>query len=236
VSEGRWVYYSLFVEYSDFGTPTPITWYERAASLYIQVPKQLNSLSNIWNRIPEYYRNLDYNQQGNPLYNFLELFGWEMDRTRTLIDTIALSNDPELAVTPALNELAKETGLEFELDVMGTTKTRAVLQNIGYIRRRKGTIESITSYLSAITGCQISYEEVSGDPFFKVHSQRINFIKDPKFTQALGTATNGTSPLRTKCIHLRCKHNECANHFHIRDGPYRISDRWNREYHSCYLW
>lgn len=196
VPQGRWVYYSLFIQWSDFDSPET-TWYERAATLYVQIPKAHNSVDNLWARVPEYYRNLDYQQNSQPLYNFIELFGWEIDRTRTLIETLALSNDPDLAVTPALKELAYETGLEFSADTLGTTKARAVLNNIGYIRRRKGTTGSISTYLSALTGCQITYEYASPDYKFKVHSQRVNFITDPKFSQALGSATTGTTPYPT---------------------------------------
>jgi len=191
VSPGRWVYYSLFIQYSDFaGT----TWYERAAKLYIQIPIAYNSIDNLWARIPEYYRILDANQEGNPLYNFLELFGWELDKTRTLIETIPLSIDPELAVTPALHELATQLGLETSIDIVGTTRVRNLLNNIGYIRRRKGTIESISYYLSALTGCAISYETTgAGASYtFKVHSQRINFAADPTFNQATTATTTGT--------------------------------------------
>lgn len=193
VSPGRWVYYSLFIEYSDFsGT----TWFERVAKLYIQVPIAYNSVNNLWARIPEYYRNLDADQEGNPLYSFLELFGWEIDKTRTLIETIPLSIDPELAVTPALQELAAQLGLETSIDILGTTKIRNLLNNIGYIRRRKGTIESISYYLSALTGCAISYVPTgtgaSASYNFKIHSQRINFAADPTFYEAALTPTTGT--------------------------------------------
>lgn len=193
VSPGRWVYYSLFVQYSNFAGST---WYEKVTSLYIQIPIPYNSVNNLWSRIPEYYRVLDADQEGNPLYNFLELFGWELDRTRTLIETIPLSIDPEIAVTPALAELAKQMGLETTIDIVGTTKVRNLLNNIGYIRRRKGTIESISYYLSALTGCAISYETTgsgaSASYKFKVHSERINFAADPFFYQAPISTTTGT--------------------------------------------
>ena len=194
VSAGRWVYYSLFIKYSDFAA-TPTEWYERVATLYIQIPKQYNSIDNLWAHIPEYYRNLDSNLHNSPLYNFLELFGWEIDRTRTLIDSIGVSNDPTLAVTPALRELAYETGLEIDIDVLGTTKARNLLNNIGSLRRRKGTIDSIVSYLSAIAGSQITYTTTgsgaSAAHNFKVHNQRINFAADPTFFNATYTTTTG---------------------------------------------
>lgn len=197
-SEGRWVYYSLFIQYSDFGTPTPITWYERVAYVYVQIPRQYQSVNNLWNRIPEYYRNLDGSLPTQPLYNFIELFGWELDRTRTLIETVALSNDPDIAVAPAIRELAHETGIEFDPITVGTTRTRSVLNSIGYLRRRKGTVESVSSYLSALTGCQVTYDSFNLNWY--VHSQRINFVVDPQFTQALGAPTNGTSPYKTKLV------------------------------------
>jgi hypothetical protein len=194
VSAGRWVYYSLFIKYSNFEA-TPTEWYERAATLYVQIPKEYNSINNLWARIPEYYRNLDYELHNSPLYNFLELFGWEIDRTRTLIDSIGVSNDPDLAVTPALRELAYETGLEIDIDVLGTTKARNLLNNIGSLRRRKGTVESIASYLSAIAGSEVTYTTTgsgaSASYDFNVHNQRINFAADPTFFNATYTTTTG---------------------------------------------
>lgn len=193
VSPGRWVYYSLFLKYSNFAGSV---YFERVATLYIQVPLSYNSINNLWARIPEYYRTIDAEQEGNPLYNFLELFGWELDRTRTLIETIPLSIDPDLAVTPALAALATQMGLETTIDVVGTTKVRNLLQNIGYIRRRKGTIESIAYYLSALTGCNITYDTTgtgaSASYNFKVHSERVNFSSDPTFYQAALAPTTGT--------------------------------------------
>ena len=194
VSAGRWVYYSLFIKYSDFEA-TPTEWYERAATLYVQIPKEYKSINNLWAHIPEYYRTLDSNLDNSPLYNFLELFGWEMDRTRTLIDSIAVSNDPTLAVTPALRELAYETGLEIDIDVLGTTKARNLLNNIGSLRRRKGTADSIASYVSAITGSEVTYTTTGSGASvsynFKVHNQRINFAADPTFFNATYTTTTG---------------------------------------------
>lgn len=182
VSSGRWVYYSLFTRYSD-GTDY---WYERSASLYIQIPTQYQSVDSLWKRIPEYYRALDYEQPTlesgyTPLYAFLELFGNEVDRTRSLIDSISISNDPQLAVTPALSQLAYETGLEIGIDDLGTTKARSLLNNIGSLRQRKGTIGSIVSYISGMTGCGASYENTTTSNIFHVNAQRINFVSDPRF-------------------------------------------------------
>jgi hypothetical protein len=195
VEKGRWVYYSLFARYSDF-EEEPTFWYERLTSLYVQIPKEYNSVNNLWARIPEYYRTLDASQEGQPLYNFIELFGWEMDRLRTLVDTVALSNDPDLAVTPALAELAYQMGLETTVEAVGSSRVRKLLDGIGRVRRSKGTLESVQYYLDALTGCVTTYETLLVDStlkhIFKVHSQRVNFCADPTFNQAVTTNQTGT--------------------------------------------
>lgn len=196
VSEGRWVYYSLFVKYSN-GTDY---WFVRAATLYIQIPILYRSVENLWSKIPEHYRVLDYQQETltggyTPLYAFLELFGNEVDRTRTLIESVALSQDPELAVTPALAELAYETGLEINIDALGTSKVRTLLNSIGTLRKTKGTVGSVCSYISALSGCEVEYVYNNALPephVFNVYAQRVNFISDPEFDDATITASTGT--------------------------------------------
>ena len=197
VLEGRWVYYSLFVKYQagvDY-------WYNKEASLYIQMPTQYESIDSLWSHIPEYYRTLDEGQEVlsggyTPLYGFLELFGNEIDRTRTLIDSVALSNDPSIAVTPALEQLGIQTGLEIGINDLGTSKARALLNNIGSLRQRKGTIGSIVSYISGMSGCGASYEynpaAASFPHIFHINAQRVNFISDPKFQQAVSSTTADT--------------------------------------------
>lgn len=193
---GRWVYYSLFVKYKadvDY-------WYKREATLYIQLPTQYNSVGTLWEHIPEYYRDMDGQQAKlsggyTPLYAFLELFGTELDRTRTLIDSVAISNDPNIAVTPALEQLAFQTGLEIGLTELGTSKARALLNNIGTLRQQKGTVSNIISYISGMSGCGASYQYNPGASFshiFHVNAQRINFISDPTFRQTAGSTSGDT--------------------------------------------
>ena len=196
VQEGRWVYYSLFAKYSN-GTDY---WFIRVATLYIQIPINYGSVESLWQHIPEYYKTLDYAQPDltngyTPLYAFLELFGNEMDRTRTLIDSVALSNDPELAVTPALQQLAYEVGLEVTTDDLGTSKVRALLNNIGTLRQQKGTISNICSYVSAMSGCRVEYKYNNSLPkphVFNIYAQRVNFISDPEFNDSTITTTTAT--------------------------------------------
>jgi hypothetical protein len=196
IQEGRWVYYSLFAKYSN-GTDY---WFIRVATLYIQIPINYGSVEALWQHIPEYYKTLDYAQPDltngyTPLYAFLELFGNEVDRTRTLIESVALSNDPELAVTPALQQLAYEVGLEITTDDLGTSKVRSLLNSIGTLRQQKGTISNICSYISAMSGCRVEYEYNNALPkphVFNIYAQRTNFISDPEFDNSTITTTTAT--------------------------------------------
>jgi len=174
---GSWVYYSLFIKYSD-GTST---WFERAVTNYVQVPFQYNSIESIWNRVPEYYRALDQSDASNHLYRFLELFGWELDKLRSLIESVTTINDPLLSITPALDLLAQQLGLPHSSTDLGTARLRALLLNAFTLRKQKGTRLGATGYISALSGCASSYKNATST--FKVYTQRVNLLSDPKFRQ-----------------------------------------------------
>jgi len=173
---GTWLYYGLFLKYSDGASE----WFERVALATIQIPKYYESLENLWNRIPEYYRALDY-QVGGSLRSFLSLFGWELDRVRSLIDSLAVINDPLRTPTPALDAVAKQLGVPTSSAEVGTARLRSVLNNIFNLRQQKGTFAGTASFISALTGCNVSYDPDTTT--FKVATQRINLISDPKFRQ-----------------------------------------------------
>lgn len=192
---GRWVYYSLFSKFSD-GAGTPTYWYEKTATAAIQIIGLSNMLENMWKKIPEYYRSLDVTDADNSLLKFIELFSWEAEKTRTLISSINYSSDPTLANSESIAQLAKQLGLETTIEAIGTTKVRALLQNMGSLRRRKGTIESISQYISALTGCPIHYQKVSTTHTFYVHTQKINYIPDGNFNQAVASTTTSVGANR----------------------------------------
>ena len=173
----NFVYYSYFIEYSDGSS----TWYERTATTYIQIPGIYNSLDNLWKRIPEYYRVLDQSEGNDSLYKFLELFGWELDVVRTTINSLSIINDPLTTPTVALDGLAKQLGLTVTSFEIGTAKLRNLLSNIFELRRQKGTAVGIASYISALSGCVCIYDEATTT--FKVYTQRVNLVSDPKFRQ-----------------------------------------------------
>ena len=203
ISEGSWSYYSLFVK---FRNNTNDSYYENLADISVQTPIDFGSTEELWRHIPEYYRQMDddymmdtedYPYTEGPLYRFVELFGWELDRVRTTIYDTMRINDPEVVHSSAIDALANQAGIEFNKDALGTSKLRAILNNIGYLRRTKGTTNSIDAYISAMTGCSVTTKLVAGVTNFNVHPMRVNLFSDPFFAQT-ATTTDTTGILRRK--------------------------------------
>ena len=187
IAEGRWVYYSMFVLYADDAGEQ---YYERVATLSVQIPYDFGSTEQLWRHVPTYYRELDGSYAQNteydngPLYRFIELFGWELDKMRTTVYDTMRINDPQVIHSSAINALANQMGLEFNKDILGTSKVRAVLDNIGYLRRTKGTLNSVESYISALSGCGVSVNSSATPIVFNVHPHRVNLFTDPQFLNA----------------------------------------------------
>lgn len=162
IVDGGWIYYALFIKYANIAGDA---FYEKVADLSVQIPYNFNSTENLWKRIPTYYRELDetyakntpgYDHEVGPLYRYVDLFGWELDRLRTTIYDTMRVNDPDVVHSSAIDALAIQTGVEFGKNALGTTKLRTILNNIGYIRRTKGTQDSVEAYISALSGCGVS--------------------------------------------------------------------------------
>jgi hypothetical protein len=211
--EGRWAYYSLFVHYTSTGGDD---YYERVGSLRTLVVKDYGSTMQLWNRIPEYYRNKDIElgtevppdhclgneiPAGNvvgPLFKYLSVFGFEMDRMRSLIDYIMVSRDPELAETDTLDALAHMTGVGLRTSDLGSQRLRNLMDHVGYFRRSKGTLGSIEFMIKSVSGCDITIDETLQE--ITMYSQRVNYITDPEdgtgiVTYRAATEAEETTPL-----------------------------------------
>lgn len=201
---GDWLYFGIFFEYEQTISSVKVSWYERLTTLSVQVPFLHKSTETLWRRIPEYYRQQDEEYRNTaeyiniaqtagapegyasygPLYRYLDLFGWELDRTRSLIDTLFTMKDPYVAKTEALERLCQLMGTEIDTQSLGAAKARALLDNIGYLRRRKGTVGCITAYINALTGCAATYNaglSSGSSVYFDIYTQRANLIPNPRF-------------------------------------------------------
>jgi hypothetical protein len=74
-------------------------------------------------------------------------------------------------------------GLESSVEELGVSKIRQVLKDIGYYRQRKGTLQSATAYLTALSGCAVDVVESNSSPRFKfrVYAEKANLIPDSLF-------------------------------------------------------
>jgi len=196
--EGRWAYYSMFLHYNQNGTgASGVNWYEKVAELQELVPKDLGSVAQLWGRIPQYYRvadtigrNLDPESKNRgQLERFINIFGFELDRTRTLIDSVMSQYDPNITDASSIENLSEMFGLEMTPPEIGISKSRQILQDIGYYRQRKGTLASVQQYLSAVTNTQVDILESPVSPrySFRVYAERVNLVVDSKFVITSGT-------------------------------------------------
>lgn len=199
--EGRWVYYSLFANYRDQFT-TDGGWYERVASIAEIIPKDYASTLSLYNRIPWHYRNLD-EAQGDipsstacygtlpvggkigPLYKYLSIIGFEMDRIKTLVDHNMVALDPVLTGPETLEALAGHLGTSLSSADLGTSRLRSLLDNIGTFRRTKGTERGTEFFLEAVTGRSASIDDDTDE--ITLYSQRVNHILDPQNTGTYGS-------------------------------------------------
>lgn len=195
---GKWAYYTLFVKYESrsAGASTTInTYYEKGASISELLPYNYGCTDDMYSKIPEYYRLLDQAQDtgsGGPLYRMLSLFGFEADRTRTIIDYLISAKDPAFANSEVLDVLSRDLSLGIRVDELGTSALREILSNIGTIRRSLGTALSTKSAVEALTGSYVDIDETN--KVIKVYAQRANLLKDPSIYSGAKGSFSGGSP------------------------------------------
>lgn len=178
-----WVYYSLFGRYWDNNGGTGSYWYEKLASVETIIPTDYGSSTALWNRLPQYYRD---NDSYGHLKKFIDIFGFEIDRTRSLIQSVMLGHDPNMAEAEGIDQLARLVGLEVGVNDVGVSRVRALLHDIGFLRRRKGTVSAIVGYLKALSGANATFAYEGSTWVAKVYAQRANLITDPRFVTSAG--------------------------------------------------
>lgn len=192
VPEGVWAYYTIFVKYESIAGGA---FYEAAESLSVLVPKNYGSSSDLYSKIPLYYRILDGNMDfgdGGPLNKYISTIGWDIDKVRTEIDYLMTFKDPQIADGQALDYLAKDFGINLESRELGAYRLRNILGSIGTLRRAIGTVSGIETFMTALTGSNVTIDTVNH--VIKVHAQRINLIKDPNIYFGLDSVFDMGSP------------------------------------------
>lgn len=191
VDSGKWAYYSMFLKYE---TLSGVEYYDRVATLSELTPYNYGCSEDMYSKIPEYYRLLDSDRDsgsGGPLKRMISLFGFEADRMRTAIDYLIACKDPLLAHSEVLDVLAKDLTVDIRSEELGASKLRNLLDSVGLIRRSLGTPASIALIVQAATGSEAAFNLTGASPKIDIYAQRINYLKDPRFTGAAGSFSAG---------------------------------------------
>lgn len=187
VEAGAWAYYTLFVKYeSNAGD----AYYEPAASLSVLTPKDTGSTNNLFSKIPMYYRSLDSELDvgnGGPLYRYLSVIGWDVDRFKTLVDYLVSCKDPQYANSQTLDLLASDLGVDILSQELGAARLRSFLNDIGALRRSNGITTSLIAALTALTGSIVTLNGSN----IRVQPQRVNYVWDPMITSVGNNADGG---------------------------------------------
>jgi hypothetical protein len=181
---GKWVYYTLFSKYESTVTRS---WYEPVASTEVLVPKDYGYSDNLFRRIPLHYRIQD-EQIGitnlgspyltdlpealtvaGPLQRMLDVFGWEINVIKTIIDYVMVQKDPFVANSEMIEKLAVEVGLPLTVADLGTAKLRDLISSFTYLTQNEGLLTGVEEYITAITGCNTRINTTQPDLLTSTH-------------------------------------------------------------------
>lgn len=185
---GGWHYYAIFLW--DDGAQV----WERAAVTEALVPFDFGSTEKLWNTIPDYYKQVfndtaNFNQgkyQINPaiylnnenavpnqvLAQFLHILGWGMDLLRTQIELTRDGYDIEAIHANRLALLAAQFGGQVE-EAAPANVNRSLVRNLGWLYRRRGTLEGIREMLALTTGWEV---DVTIGPNLMLSEDQANFV------------------------------------------------------------
>ena len=197
--EGEWAYFTLFVRYRSNADDYTLPY----ANLEILVPKNYGSTLLLYERLPIHYREQDqliglpasdtgmlvlptgqevdvvdigvYPIGGvyGPLFRFLSVFGYEMDKARTLLDYLMVSHDPLLANTSSLDALALMLQFPVNTNDMNGLRIRRMLMSMSDLYRSKGSLQGFHDLVYTIGDTTAVIDQVNHT--IDVHAQRVNF-------------------------------------------------------------
>lgn len=192
VKSGSWAYYTLFVK---FQSQAGDLYYEPSAKIGVLTPRRYGSVDYLYSRVPEYYRILDGDMDdgyGGPLYRYLSVFGYEIDRVRTIIDHMMIMKDPQIANSEVLDYISQDLGIGVRVHELGTSRLRTLINIIGYLRRSEGTPYSLELAMQALTNSDVEIDLENKE--VKVYAQRVNLLKDPQLKALVTGVLDGGFP------------------------------------------
>ena len=153
LSQGRFFNYALFV-YDSTGQ----VW-RRAGVDEVLTTKNYGYTRRLYNGTPEVYKSTDFQALGNSsytdeesfLYRFLSIIGFQLDSTRTEIETLRVTVDPRRVSDVVLPALGAQFGVAFEPQISGTSMRRLIAAATR-LYAIKGTAHGLRVLADVVTG------------------------------------------------------------------------------------
>ena len=159
--QGAFYYYSLFV----FDTVS-YSWKRAGSALGLSV-KDYDYRNKLYNWLPEVTKierlyNADDKLNNQDLYNFLSLFGFQLDQTHTLTALIEDRNNIERVNGLLLPLFLKQFGLTYEPEI-GFQQARILIRDAIEIGKKKGSQDGLREFIKAFTGYGVP-QPIAGTP------------------------------------------------------------------------
>ena len=150
LARNAFYYYSLFV-------------FERVNYKWLRVGNAIGLsvedygyADNLYNFLPEIYKISNLNEvagesSNQTLYNFLSIFGFELNKYHTLTNLLINRHDTSKLNGSLLPSLLQQFGLQYEPEI-GYQHARILARDVGQLYKSKGTVDGLREFLKAFTG------------------------------------------------------------------------------------
>ena len=153
LAQGRFFNYALFV-YDSTGQ----VW-RRAGVDEVLTTKNHGYTGRLYAGTPEVYKSTDFQALGNSsyadeesfLYRFLSIIGFQLDTTRTEVETLRVTVDPRQVSSAVLPALGAQFGVPFEPQISGTSMRRLIAAATR-LYAIKGTAHGLRVLADVVTG------------------------------------------------------------------------------------
>lgn len=153
LAQGRFFNYALFV----YDTTGQI--WRRVGIDEVLTTKNYGYTRRLYDGTPEVYKSTDFQALGNSsytdeesfLYRFLSIIGFQLDTTRTEVETLRVTVDPRRVSGVVLPALGAQFGVSFEPQINGTSMRRLIAAATR-LYAIKGTANGLRVLADVVTG------------------------------------------------------------------------------------
>lgn len=167
---GGWNYYSIFLYDPAWGD------WVQAGTVSALVPFDYSSTEKMWDLLPEYYKEVHDDTAGtnqqkyriNPviylnnedvvpnltLAKYLHILGYGFDLLRSQAEAVQDGYDIDTVHTSRMALLAEQFGAAIETSAPANVN-RTMIRNLGWLYRKRGTLDGIRELLSMVTGWDV---------------------------------------------------------------------------------